>query len=50
MPLYLPLSKAYFEIQSEDFDLLNSAGFLGIFPSLGQKPQAKDLILMVKIL
>lgn len=50
MLLYLPLSIAYFEIQSEDYDLLNSAGFFGIFPSLGQKPQARDLILMVKML
>ena len=41
---------AYSQIQSEEYDLLKSAGFFGIFPSLGQKPQAKDLILMVKML
>lgn len=37
IPLYLPLSRAYFEIQSEEFDLLNSAfaRFFGTFPSLG---------------
>lgn len=37
--LYLPLSRVYSEIQSEEFDLLNFAlaAFFGIFPSLGQK-------------
>lgn len=35
--LYLSLSRAYFEIQSEEFDLLNSAlaRFFSTFPSLG---------------
>lgn len=50
MLLYIRLSIAYFEIQSEGYDLLNSAGFFGIFPSLEQKPPARDLILMVKML
>lgn len=38
----------YLEIQSEEFNLLDSAEFFGIFLPLGQKPQAKDLIFMVK--
>lgn len=46
--IVFPLLKMYLEIQSEEFNLLDSAEFFGIFLPLGQKPQAKDLILMVK--